>query len=91
MQSKTYQSLCLLLQYTLVKWDSQGTEKKSVPCPYKWDLNKRSENVPVIEIFGFYFFLRQYKDVSQKMKKHRYQLKMQYFANFLISFQNTFY
>ena len=46
------------LQYTLVKWDSQGPEKicptkrmsQLTESPYKWDFDKKSENLPVIEI-----------------------------------------
>ena len=47
------------LQYTRVKWDSQGTKKigstlrmsQSTESPCKWDFDKRGENVPLIKSF----------------------------------------
>ena len=46
------------MQYTPVKWDSQGPEKISptqrmsqlTESPYKWDFGKKSGNVSVIKI-----------------------------------------
>ena len=47
------------MQYTRVKWDSQGTKKISptqrmsqlTKSPGKWGFDKNSENVPLIKSF----------------------------------------
>ena len=75
----------LLLQYTLFKWDSQGPGKicptkrmsQLTESPYKWGFGKKSENVPVIELFSIQKTTYEYRRVNKNQRNRDFHYYFQ--------------